>query len=307
MRAAALALFLGLAALPAIAAPVEVVNATKPTRCAEEDNVYVKFLGQDVSFFEIRAVLPPYIQAVTTESKDPDFTHCDMSQDPSFPFEPRTVTLYEDARIRLVGHTFKTNWRPDVVDFRVEDRNERGLHLVQLFLKHWTGGMGGEIEFLVLYPGDGYWRLKPMPPPHLQDSAYGSSFLIGPIEESSRPFVALKSIAFDPSAMAFRLDFARGGAALLRVADIRPDYVSLKVQLGPPVGPGPFAALRSMFVTTDQADMTEVAWQDGFAKRVLPILGFPGARTEEVRFGRSLQSHHNLTAPDLIFRDFSGK
>ena len=304
MRAAALALFLVLAASPLLAKPVEVVNATKPTRCAEEDNVYVKLLGADISFFEIRAVLPPYIRTVTKESKDPDFAHCDMSQDPSFPFEPKTVTLYEDSRIRLVGHTVKTNWRPDVVDFRVEGHNERGLHLVQLFLKHWTGGMGGEIEFLVLYPGDGYWRLKPMPPPQLPDSAYGSSFLIGPIEESSRPFVALTSVAFDPAALVFRLDFARGGAALLRVADILPDHVSLQVRLGPPVSSGPFAALRSMFVTTEQADMTEVSWSDGFGQRRLPILDFPNARSEEVRFGRSLQSHHNLTAPDLIFHDF---
>ena len=90
----------------AAAVAVDFVNASRPTRCAEEDNVYVKLLGPGVTSFRISAEHPPYIAAVSKDSTAPDFTHCDMSQDPSFPFAPRTVMLYEDAHIRLVGHTF---------------------------------------------------------------------------------------------------------------------------------------------------------------------------------------------------------
>jgi hypothetical protein len=63
--------------------------------------------------------------ACQTDSTAPDFTACDMSQRPAaFPFAPRTVVLHEDADIRLVGHTFPSFWRPEVVDFEVGGRTE---------------------------------------------------------------------------------------------------------------------------------------------------------------------------------------
>ena len=65
----------------------------------------------------------------------------------------------------------------------------------------------------MVYPADGYWRVKPLPPPSLTDTAYGSSFLFGPIEEGTRPFVAIRSIAFEPATMTFRLVFPQRHAA----------------------------------------------------------------------------------------------
>jgi hypothetical protein len=137
------------------AAPVAVdfVNASRATRCAEEDNVYVKVQAAGIASFRISAEHPPYIAAIRKDSTAPDFTTCDFSGDPSFPFKPRKVMLYQDAAIRLVGHTFVGFWRPDVVDFHVGSRNERGLHLVQLIKR----GPRGEVEILVVYPADGYW------------------------------------------------------------------------------------------------------------------------------------------------------
>ena len=43
--------------------------------------------------------------------------------------------------------------------FRVGDRVEHGLDLVQL----WMAGDGGAQEVLVVYPQDGYWRVRPLP------------------------------------------------------------------------------------------------------------------------------------------------
>ena len=37
----------------------------------------------------------------------------------------------------------------------------------------------------MLYPQDGYWRARPLPPVNLKWSAYGSSFLVGPVEFDS--------------------------------------------------------------------------------------------------------------------------
>jgi hypothetical protein len=304
--AALLALALALGAAASAAAKqvaVDFVNASTATRCAEEDNVYVKVQGPGIASFRIVAEHPPYIGSVTQDSTAPDFSHCDMSGDPSFAFTPRTVVLHEDDRIRLVGHTYATFWRPGRVDFRVGERNEPGLHLVQLLRK----GAVRDVEILVVYPSDGYWRPKPLPPPQLPDSAYGSSFLFGPVEESGRPFVAIRGIVFEPASMTFRLAFGNGSHGVLAVAEATPERIELALSLDPPVPAGqPFAALRSMFVTTEQADVARASWTAGaVGTGAAPIMDFRSVRAPSSRFGRIEPSRHNLSAPDVSFGAFT--
>lgn len=165
-------------------------NASQATQCAEEDNVYVKLVGAGIRRFTIEARHPAYAASIETDSTAPDFAHCNQSHDPSYPFAPKDLTLDEDADYALVGHSFAHFWRPESVDFRVGGTVTRRLHLVQLFRK--AGGRRTEI--LVLHPADGYWRAKPLPPPGIEDTAYGSSFLFGPIEEEGRPFVRLSHV-----------------------------------------------------------------------------------------------------------------
>src|SRR5262245_43621273 len=83
-----------------LAAPlaVEFVNASRATRCMEEDNVYVKVVAKDIASFGITAEHPPYVTTISKDSTAPDFTACDFSGDPSFRFKPRKVVLYENAR-----------------------------------------------------------------------------------------------------------------------------------------------------------------------------------------------------------------
>lgn len=297
---ACLGAFMAHCAFAAVA--VDFVNASRATRCAEEDNVYVKVLGAGIAYFRISAEHPPYIDAVKDDRTAPDFTACDMSRDPSFSFAPRTLTLYEDAGIRLVGHRFATFWRPNAVDFLVGETHERGLHLVQLLKR----GPLRDIEILVVYPADGYWRVKPLPPPALADSAYGSSFLFGPIEEGARPFVAIRSIAFDPATLTFRLAFGDQTSGVLTVATATSARVTVALSLDPPLPAGrPFAALRSMFVVPAQADVAVASWSGtSFATDTAPILGFGRFQAPAARFGRITQSTHNLSAPDLVFDGF---
>jgi hypothetical protein len=302
MKRAALAVLVFLAGVAAeahAAVAVEFVNASKPTRCAEEDNIYVKVLGAGITAFRIGAEHPPYIAAVRKDRTAPDFSGCDMSQDPSFPSAPRTVRLYQDARIRLMGHTFPSFWRADAADFHVAGRTERGLHLVQLIRRR----ARGDVEILVVYPADGYWRVKPLPPASLADTAYGSSFLFGPIEESTRPYVAIRSIAFEPATMTFRLVFRDGARGTLSVSAATPARTTLALRIEPAVAANrPFAALRSMFVTARKADAAVAVWPDG---RSTPILDFGRMERTRARFGRVVQSQHNLSAPDLVFEEFS--
>jgi hypothetical protein len=280
---------------------VRIEDATQPSTCAENDNVYARFIASGIRHFTIEARHPSYIATVTKDSTAPDFGTCDQSHDPGYSFTPLDVILFEDSNYRLVGHRFARFWRPDQVPFAVGDRVTVGLHLVQLLRKQ----PGGDIEILVLYPADGYWRLKPLPPPGHADTAYGSSFLAGPVRQDGRPYVALSSIAFDPATLTFRLGFASGLGAL-RVVEATPADTRVEVTLPPSAAPIEFAALRSMFVSDAMADTAEAALETGdSAVRRYPVLAFPPTDITAATFLRATPSRHNTSAPDMVFSDFA--
>jgi hypothetical protein len=283
---------------------VAVENASTPTLCAETDNIYLKLTSAAVRQFTIEATHPAYAGTIVADRTAPDFRNCDMSADPVHRAEPRRVTIYETGDLQLVGHTFPSFWRPNAVPVRVGARVETGLHLLQLFTKF----KERTEEVLVLYPADGYWRARPLPPEHLSYSAYGSSFLIGPVETAGRPFVDIREVSFDPATRTFRLAFARGGEATLRLDVVDREHVALDVKFDRAIEARPFAALRSMFVTEINADAAQVAWRvpGGKAYDVAPIMSFDRADALELWAGRRLPSRHNTSAPDMIFRAFLG-
>jgi hypothetical protein len=285
------------------AAAVTVDNASTPTLCAETDNVYLKLTSGAVRRFTIEAVHPAYAGTIVADRTAPDFRHCDMSADPAHPAEPRRVTLFETADMQLVGHTFPSFWRPATVPVRAGGRVETGLHLLQLYMKF----KERTEEVLVLYPADGYWRARPLPPVNLSYSAYGSSFLIGPVETAGRPFVDIMDIAFDPATRTFRLAFARGGAASLTLDAVDQERISLAVRFDAPVeADRPFAALRSMFVTETNADVARLVWHapGAAAFETAPVMAFRRADALELWAGRRLPSRHNMSAPDMMFGAF---
>jgi hypothetical protein len=282
---------------------VEVANASEQVLCAEKDNVTLNLTSPDVRRFRVQATHPAYIGALTQDRHAPDFTACqDLSPATTEIRPPRQVTFYEDVETWLTGTTFTNFWRPHDVPFRVGDRIERGLHVVQL----WVRRDERAEEVLVIYPADGYWRIRPLPPAHMRWSAYGSSFLVGPVETEGRPLVNIKEIAFDPKAMSFRLTFARGGAATLKVEKLDRDQLALDVTFDQPIAGRPFAALRSMYVTEFNADVARLALREPDAKgwREEPIMSFGRARATDVWAGRLVPSRHNTSAPDMIFNRF---
>jgi hypothetical protein len=284
---------------------VEVVNASEPTLCAEKDNVYLQLRSAEVRQFTIVAEHPAYAGTIVADRSAPDFGNCDMAGDPVFKAEPRRVTLYETLDLQLIGYTFPSFWRPNTVPVRVGNRVETGLHLIQLFTKY----RQRTEEVLVVYPADGYWRARPLPPPHLGYSAYGSSFLVGPVEMTGRPFVDIKEIVFDPASLTFRLAFARGSGASLQVSGVDEERITLEVKLDTAIEAArPFAALRSMFVTETNADVARAGWRapGSQAYEAAAVMDFRRTTALEFWAGRRLPSRHNMSAPDMIFRDFSG-
>ena len=188
---------------------------------------------------------------------------------------------------------------------RVGNRVETGFHLLQL----WTRYQERAEEVLVLYPADGYWRARPLPPQNLRWSAYGSSFLIGPVEIDGRPFVDIKDVAFDPATRTFTLELRarRQRHAAPRQARPGAHRARRDARSQPVAADRPFAALRSMFVTEGNADVAHVGWRGkgGQAWTQTPVMDFKRASAAELWAGRTVPSRHNTSAPDMIFRNFS--
>lgn len=282
---------------------VTVSNESVATLCAEEDNVDLRFHSPTVRRFRIEAQHPAVIGSISRDSTAPDFTNCTITDKADHRFTPRRVVLHDDARLRVVGITFDKFWRPERVPVTVAGRRDEGFHLVQLFFKERGRA---PYEFLVLYPVDGYWRIKPRPPEHLRDIVYGTSFLVGPIEMMQRPVVNFETIAFDPATMTFDLAFKAGGSAKVKVVTVDNQRVAVEVALERPVTGGPFAGLRSMYVTETNADGAHVEWRAPGENRwhQSPVMTFQGGQGMEVRLGRTSASRHNTSSPDHLLSAF---
>ena len=297
--------------VPATSAPpdtlaVDVTGASEPVLCAEKDNVTLNLASPTAQRFRIEAAHPAYIGTLQRDSFAADWTACDMTADPahrSAVTAPTRRTLYEEPDIWLVGWTFPTFWRPATAAVRIGERVEMNLHLVQVWV---IRPMGGE-EVLVFYPQDGYWRLRPLAPHGLAPTAFGSSFLVGPVEIDGRPIVKLKEIAFNPKSRTFTLAFERGGTASLTMAKLDQNRHTLDVAFDQPISGRPFASLRSMYITDFNNDVARVAVREKGAKgwREEPILGFKRATATDVWAGRTTVSRHNTSSPDMVFSGFA--
>ncbi|MGL4322403.1 MAG: hypothetical protein ACRCTD_00050 [Beijerinckiaceae bacterium] len=282
---------------------VDVKNESEPVLCAEKDNVSVMFKSPQARKFTIEAAHPNYINTLQRDSWDADWTNCDMTGDPVFPAQPRKVTFYESIDLWLVGYTFPSFWRKNDVPFRVGDRVERGLHLVQV----WMLQKDRAEELLVVYPPDGYWRARPLPPQHLRWSAYGSSFLVGPIDqEAGRPVVNMKEIAFDPKTKTFTMTYADGSKGTLNIASVDDNRMVLNAELEKTVTDRPLLGLRSMYITEFNADAARIAFKDPKAKgwSEQNIMQFGQTSASDIWIGRLVPSRHNTSAPDMVFHHF---
>jgi hypothetical protein len=299
--------FFGLASMAQAATldglAVRVTNTSEPVLCAEKDNVAINFASPEVKSFRIEAVHPAYMGTLRQDRWEPDWTACeDISEETSTKPHPVMHTLYEDANLRIMGLSFSEFWRPIDATVTIGDKVTRNIHLLQLLKKHEDKAE----EVIAMYPGDGYWRIKPLPPRHLGWTAYGSSFIVGPVEFDQRPVVNLKDVAFDPKTMRFTLTLAKGGKAHVTVANLNEERMTLDVTFDQAVSDVPFATLRSMYVTEFNADVARIAVREEKARswREEMIMNFRDATATDAWMGRLLPSRHNTSAPDMMFNHF---
>lgn len=282
---------------------VRVENHSVPELCAEKDNIELDLISQRVRRMRVQAVHPSYINMIGSDRWAPEWSHCDLSHDPKFAAKARRLTFWETPEFWLTGYTFPSFWRPNAVPVRVGGRVETGFHLVQL----WMSYRERAEEILVFYPPDGYWRARPLPFEDMRWTAYGSSFLVGPVEDQERPIVAFREIVFDPETQTFTLEFARGGEARLKLEKIDQERIVLDVTYSDAMPEGtPFASLRSMYAMQTMSDAARVAWRTkrGSGWEEADVIKFPGCKATELWVGRHLPSRHNLSAPDMVFSNF---
>lgn len=284
--------------------PVSIINKTEPTLCAEKDNVTIELASPKVRSFRIDARHPNYIGGLAVDRSAADWHNCTgFPSDPEYAFTPRRVTMYETVEWQIIGYTFAKFWRAKSPPVMVGDKVFTDIHLLQV----WTRLDDRAEEVLVLYPGHGYWRARPLPPKHLAWSAYGSSFLVGPVELQGRPIVDIQALRIDPEKLTFHMNFVRGGAGWLRLSYLDRDIISLDTSLDRAVaGEGVFAALRSMYVSDINNDVARIGWREPGAEiwREGGMLDVKRADAAEVWMGRTVHSRHNTSAPDMIFGDF---
>ena len=286
---------------------VDVANQSEPVLCAEKDNVTLALTSPQVKSFRIEAAHPAYIGALQRDSFEADWTACDLKGDPSFKSDVGVTTrrtLYEEPALWVVGWTFPTYWRPSTATVRIGGKVEKGLHMLQI----WTiRPMGGE-EVLILYPQDGYWRIRPKAPHGAAPTAFGSSFLVGPVEVEGRPIVKIKEVSIDPKTQTLTVSFARGGSASVKIASVDQNKHVLDVNFDAPVTGLPFAMMRSMYVTEFNNDVARVAVREAGSQgwREDGIMTFKGAKATDLWAGRSTISRHNSSSPDMVFNGFSG-
>ena len=187
---------------------------------------------------------------------------------------------------------------------RIGDRVEKGLHLLQVWM---IRPMGGE-EVLVLYPQDGYWRLRPLAPAGMAPTAFGSSFLIGPVEVEGRPIVKIKEVAFDPKTRTFTLDFERGGSATVKMASADQNRHALDVAFDKAdrrAGRSRRCARCTSPSSTTTSPASPCARRAPRAGAKTPIMAFERATATDIWAGRIAPSRHNTSSPDMVFNGFS--
>lgn len=287
---------------------VIVTNSSEPVLCAEKDNVTLSFAASDVRKFRVEVSHPIYLSSLRQDNLTADWTNCDFGPQPPRPANapppkpPQRFTIYEEPAQWIVGWRFEHFWRSSSATVRVGNRVEKDVHLIQL----WQIRPNGGEEVVVFYPQDGYWRMRPRGPKGRDLTAFGSSFLIGPVEVDERPLVRIKEIVFDPKAREFRLQFAAGGRAVAKLAEVSASRTALDVTFDKPITGRPFAALRSMFVTEFNNDVARVAVRPKGAKgwSESPIMAFKEAEATHLWAGRIIPSQHNTSSPDVVFRSF---
>jgi hypothetical protein len=252
-------------------------------------------------------VLPPYQNTIVQDIRQVVYTHC-LHTPPPAPvtvYTPPDMILYQDEEIMLEGQIDPRFWRPHKASVCVDQIDRPFLDIVRLLKKT----QSGPVQIVVFYPQDGYWRLKGLPPRHFSNTSFGSSFLLGPIDGiETRPYVDYKRITFDWKTLTFTVEPSRGGKILVQLTGLGDEGTSeVAVTFDPPLPKGTiFSSIRSMYVAPGNHDTEHVTTRSapGAEPVRTPVMAYTSGQVNDITFGRTELSRHNVSAPDIRFFGF---
>jgi len=324
--AAWLPLLIVLLALPAAvhSATAEVQNRSVSTLCAEEDNVNIA-LTSEARCYLLEATHP----GIGYGPCPPDFTNCHFPPQAAFEYDIDVADSYYQERdivkcgCRAFGDDCKEGqspkfcaqtWQDDKTALEIVreaafwlehaamavsvdgKKPERGHYLR---IRHKLRGRSEWPEILVLY-SDGNLRLKPQRLPGGPDPCFGTSVIVGPaLPNKGRPYARILAVDYHSQQNQLHLRYADGSTAVLSIQRGDPALTAVAVTVRTE-SKHPIATLRSMYVSDDNADATEVVWTDANgAGAIANVLTFEADTVASLKLSRSRPSRHNPTAPDV--------
>lgn len=285
---------------------VLVRNQSTAPSCEGPENLVLTFVSEAVRRLRIEARHPAFTTALATDADVPSYLGCPTGPAAAAPVasEGTGQVLMDTAELRVSGHGAPGFWRPATVPVKVGDKAFNGLGRLEVAVKR----NGAVVPVLALYPADGSWRLRPLPPPHLARTAFGAAVLIGPVAQEQQVLVKLASVAIAPTGRAFTLSFAGGGSAEVTLAGVDDQRLTLHAALAQPVAT-PFAALKAHYVMQGEAEITRLAWRSSAAAAFgeAPVMSFTDTPDVTLLWaGRAAPTRPAPTAPDIVFSGFAG-
>jgi len=273
-------------------------NNSYRTTCAEEDNINISHhsYSNTTPNFEIKATHPEYLDSSVPDNCAADFSGCTNNQISTSALL-RTDNLscqkiYDDG-INVFSLCIEQSWwRPYLMTVKVNGNNYQGHRLV---LNKKIDDAQSYPEVLVLYE-DGNLRSKPHPPQGRPDVCFGSSVIIGPVndEKSKRPYVDISEVSIEPETPCLDITYLGGEKSYICLSVNRSEA---HVRVHPEYGTAkPFAVFRSMWIEDGNADVDHLEWSGGN----IPILSQWNTLDGMVwYFHRETESKHNTSAPDI--------
>lgn len=281
-------------------------NLSSCTTCAEEDNINIPLYAPGVTTYYITATHPAYIDTVPYDAAEcaEDFSGCSgaarinqVTDDPCL----AAPAAYDDGIDVLRVCQEPGWWRTSAMDVSINGSPVITGHRLVWNKVVAISGTNTYPQFLVLYE-DGNLRLKPQPPPGRIDTCFGSSVIIGPAPEASRPFADIEQMDIDVVHNKITLHYAGGGSAVLWI-EVNQTYAMLTV--APEYDTNlPFATFRSMYVSAANNDVSLL--QTNRAGHAF-LQGNVASWTVDWQtlagyswfFYRDQPSQHNVSSPDI--------
>ncbi len=270
-------------------------NFSRPTMCAEEDNVSVPlFAPAGLGTLEIIASHPQY--DFFNDNCSSNFANCSIDSADDFTFTPGEQVLFDDGRTVIQGVRVERWFLPNTMVATVAGGPAFDSHFVRFIRRIGATNLFPEVMVINM---DGNIRLKPQAPvgkPN-NDTCFGSSVLVGPADPSAeRPVAEIVSLSYDPTEDRFDIAYRDGSTATLFVQTVDRSQAAMRVGIGYPVSNDmPAAIFGSMYIADGNSDVDRIRSDSG----TVGILDFIEDTGQTFTFFRAIRSVHNTSAPDI--------